>query len=102
MAVLTKLYSSKWGAYSREVKFNKLQGKIFPSLVTVARPTLKLIEIKINDRSALDVKVKSALMLNATKYTEWLTQQGLIRSEQTCELHPNEYLKLGISFEIQT
>lgn len=89
--------SSKLAADSREVTFNKLQGKTFPSLVVVARPTLKIKETNINDRPALDAKVKSVLMQSATKYTEWLIQQGLVRSEQTCQIHPRVSLKLGTS-----
>lgn len=87
--------SSKLAADSREVTFNKLQGKTFPSLVVVARPTLKIKETNINDRPALDAKVKSVLMQSATKYTEWLIQQGLVRSEQACLIHPRVSLKLG-------
>lgn len=88
--------SSKLAADSREVTFNKLQGKTFPSLVVVARPTLKIKETNINDRPALDGKVKNVLMQSATKYTEWLIQQGLVRSEQTCAIHPRVSLKLGM------
>lgn len=94
----------KTTADTREVTFNKLQGKTFPSLVVVARPTLKVKETIINDRPALDAKVKTVLMHTATKYTEWLIQQGLIRSEQTCQIHPKSALKLGwqlTSFERQ-
>lgn len=87
--------SSKMTADSREVTFNKLQGKTFPSLVVVARPTLKTKETNINDRPALDAKVKSVLMHSATKYTEWLIQQGLVRSEQSCQVHAKANLKLG-------
>lgn len=85
----------KTTADTREVTFNKLQGKTFPSLVVVARPTLKVKETNINDRPALDAKVKSVLMHTASKYTEWLIQQGLIRSEQTCQIHLKAVLKLG-------
>lgn len=85
----------KMTADSREVTFNKLQGKTFPSLVVVARPTLKAKDSNINDRPALDAKVKGVLMHSATKYTEWLIQQGLVRSEQTCQVHPKVPLKLG-------
>lgn len=88
--------TSKLAADSREVTFNKLQGKTFPSLVVVARPTLKIKETNINDRPALDAKVKSVLMQSATKYTEWLIQQGLVRSEQTCQIHQRVSLKLGM------
>lgn len=86
---------SKIAADSREVTFNKLQGKTFPSLVVVARPTLKIKETNINDRPALDAKVKSVLMHSASKYTEWLIQQGLVRSDQACQIHPKASLKLG-------
>lgn len=86
---------AKVTADSREVTFNKLQGKTFPSLVVVARPTLKIKDTNINDRPALDAKVKSVLMHTATKYTEWLIQQGLVRSEQTCQIHSKTALKLG-------
>lgn len=92
--------SAKMTADSREVTFNKLQGKTFPSLVVVARPTLKAKETNINDRPALDAKVKSVLMHSATKYTEWLIQQGLVRSEQSCQLHSKSNLKLGESANI--
>lgn len=88
---------SKLAADSREITFNKLQGKTFPSLVVVARPTLKIKETNINDRPALDAKVKSVLMHTATKFTEWLIQQGLVRSEQACQIHPKVSLKLGWS-----
>lgn len=87
---------AKLAADSREVTFNKLQGKTFPSLVVVARPTLKIKETNINDRPALDAKVKSVLMHSATKFTEWLIQQGLVRSEQACQIHPKVSLKLGM------
>lgn len=86
---------TKVAADSREVTFNKLQGKTFPSLVVVARPTLKIKDTNINDRPALDAKVKSVLMHTPTKYTEWLIQQGLVRSEQMCQIHPKSNLKLG-------
>lgn len=89
------LSTSKLTADSREVTFNKLQGKTFPSLVVVARPTLKTKDSNINDRPALDAKVKGVLMHSATKYTEWLIQQGLVRSEQMCLIHPKVPLKLG-------
>lgn len=86
--------SNKMVADSREVTFNKLQGKTFPSLVVVARPTLR-VNTNINDRQALDAKVKNVLMHTAAKYTEWLIQQGLVRSDQMCQLHPSTPLKLG-------
>lgn len=86
---------SKSAADSREISFNKLQGKTFPSLVAIARPMLKTKEINTNDRPVLDAKVKSVLMHNAAMFTEWLIQQGLVRSEQYCQIHPRNVLKLG-------
>lgn len=89
---------SKVVADSREITFNKLQGKTFPSLVVVARPSLKVKE-NANDRPILDAKVKGVLMHTATKFTEWLIQQGLVRSEQCCQIHSGNNLKLGKQFE---
>ncbi|XP_021920115.1 uncharacterized protein LOC110830032 isoform X2 [Zootermopsis nevadensis] len=78
-------------ADSREVTFNKLSGKTFPSLVVVARPHLRVKEMAqgtvSQERAALDAKVKSVLMFTPTKFTEWLIQQGLVRSEQYCTTH---------------
>lgn len=86
--------NNKNAADSREITFNKLQGKTFPSLVVVARPSLK-VKDNVNDRPALDAKVKGVLMHTATKFTEWLIQQGLVRSEQSCQVHIGTDLKLG-------
>ncbi|XP_032672689.1 uncharacterized protein LOC116844778 isoform X2 [Odontomachus brunneus] len=88
----------------REFTFNKTAGgRTYPSLVVVARPNLhnKDISPQITqkERSELDVKVKSVLMFNATKFAEWLIQQGLVRSEQYCTLHTvhqKPKLKLGM------
>ena len=55
---------------SREVSFNKLQGRTYPSLVVVARPHLRVKDLAA-DRGKLDVKVKSVLMYPPTKFTEW-------------------------------
>jgi pogo transposable element with ZNF domain len=81
---------------SREVTFSKLQGKTFPSLVVVARPSLRIKENSNSDRPQLDGKVKNVLMHTATKFTEWLIQQGLVRSDQSCHIHPGTPLKLGM------
>lgn len=62
----------------------------------VARPHLHAKEAAIaNDRSLLDAKVKAVLVHPPTKFTEWLIQQGLVRSEQFCTLHPLNKLNLG-------
>lgn len=55
---------------SREVSFNKLQGRTYPSLVVVARPHLRVKDLA-SDRGKLDIKVKSVLMYPPTKFTEW-------------------------------
>jgi hypothetical protein len=81
---------------STEVSFNKLAGKTFPSLVVLARPSLRVKEHFKNDRSQLDCKVKSVLMHQPVKFTEWLIQQGLVRSEQYCQVHQGKSLKLGM------
>nr|XP_012142642.1 PREDICTED: uncharacterized protein LOC100881864 isoform X4 [Megachile rotundata] len=89
----------------REVTFNKMNGgRTFPSLVVVARPSLRTKDIAPQiaqkERSDLDMKVKSVLMFSATKFAEWLIQQGLVKSEQYCAQHSNSYqrtkLKLGM------
>lgn len=89
----------------REITFNKMNGgRTFPSLVVVARPNLCAKDIPPQlaqaERSELDVKVKSVLMYSATKFAEWLIQQGLVRSEQYCTQHSTNYqkvkLKLGM------
>ncbi|XP_076284718.1 relative of woc [Lasioglossum baleicum] len=89
----------------REVTFNKMNGgRTFPSLVVVARPNLRTKDITAQvaqkERSELDIKVKSVLMFSATKFAEWLIQQGLVKSEQYCAQHSNNYqktkLKLGM------
>lgn len=98
---LTKDDSNKNVADSREVSFNKLQGKTFPSLVVVARPYLRSKEVPPpSDRSALDSKVKSVLMHTPMKFTEWLIQQGLVRSKQWCVVHPGNKLKLGMYSDV--
>ncbi|XP_014221728.1 uncharacterized protein LOC106648992 [Trichogramma pretiosum] len=85
----------------REVSFNKVNGgKTYPSLVVVARPSLKTKNITPQqiqkERGELDQKVKAALMHASSKFTEWLIQQGLVRSEQHCDKHPTQKLKLGM------
>lgn len=70
-------------------------GKTFPSLVVVARPYLRSKETSASDRASLDTKVKSVLVHTPMKFTEWLIQQGLVRSEQWCAIHRGNKLKLG-------
>ncbi|XP_026830273.1 uncharacterized protein LOC105286543 isoform X4 [Ooceraea biroi] len=89
----------------REFTFNKTNGgRTYPSLVVVARPNLRNKDIGAQvaqkERQALDAKVKSVLMFSATKFAEWLIQQGLLKSEQCCLQHSTKYekvkLKLGM------
>ncbi|KAJ8950091.1 hypothetical protein NQ318_017816 [Aromia moschata] len=84
---------------SREISFNKLQGKTYPSLVVVARPHLRVLDLSV-DRPKLDAQVKSVLMHAPTKFTEWLIQQGLVRSEQKCSVHTATQLKLGMYSDV--
>ncbi|XP_055643699.1 uncharacterized protein LOC129779937 [Toxorhynchites rutilus septentrionalis] len=93
---LTKDDSGKPAADSREISFSKIQGKTFPSLVVIARPSLRSSEKAPADRPQLDAKVKNVLMHTATKFTEWLIQQGLVKSEQFCQIHRGTALKLGM------
>ncbi|VEN48408.1 unnamed protein product [Callosobruchus maculatus] len=85
---------------SREISFNKLQGKTYPSLVVVARPHLRATADMQAERPKLDAKVKSVLMHPPTKFTEWLIQQGLVKSEQKCSVHTNNQLKLGMYSDV--
>ncbi|XP_025159668.1 uncharacterized protein LOC105187905 isoform X3 [Harpegnathos saltator] len=85
----------------REFTFNKTAGgRTFPSLVVVARPNLHnkdvSPQITQKERSELDVRVKSVLMFNATKFAEWLIQQGLVRSEQYCMIHSTNHQKIKL------
>ncbi|XP_074038344.1 relative of woc isoform X2 [Leptinotarsa decemlineata] len=84
---------------SKEISFNKLQGKTYPSLVVVARPHLRVQDLSV-DRPKLDAKVKSVLMHAPTKFTEWLIQQGLVRAEQKCTVHTATPLKLGMYSDV--
>ncbi|XP_055854419.1 uncharacterized protein LOC129918093 [Episyrphus balteatus] len=76
-------------------KEGKLQGKTFPSLVVLAKPWLKVKDMSAT-RSKLDSKVKLVLMLTPNKFTEWLIQEGLLKSEQKCTNHKTNELKLGV------
>ncbi|CAD6202029.1 GSCOCG00002909001-RA-CDS [Cotesia congregata] len=78
---------------SKEIAFNKVNGtRTFPSLVVVARPHLSIKNITTaqatQERSELDMTVKSVLVYTPSKFAEWLIQKGLIRSEQFCTQHP--------------
>ncbi|XP_075212972.1 uncharacterized protein LOC142319506 [Lycorma delicatula] len=92
-------------ADSREINFNNANGKTFPSLVVVARPHLKIKDMSqgavADERKYFNDRVKSVLMFTPTKFTEWLIQQGLVRSEHYCSIHTNPdktpiKLKLGM------
>lgn len=82
----------------REITFNKMNGgRTFPSLVVVAKPNLRMKDITTQiaqkERTELDMKVKSVLMFPATKFAEWLIQQGLVKAEQYCAKHSTPYQK---------
>ncbi|XP_026293771.1 uncharacterized protein LOC113217881 isoform X3 [Frankliniella occidentalis] len=96
------------GPDSKEVTFNKVSGKTFPSLVVLARPHLRvrdMTQAKTNqERALLDAKVKSVLMYSATKFSEWLIQNGLVRGDQFCTMHSGTEgplkLKLGMYSDV--
>ena len=66
--------------------------KAFPALAVTARPE-KTLPPSQAKRPELDAKVKKLLQLNPAKFTEWLIQQGLVRSEQ---FEAGVKLKLGM------
>ncbi|XP_063976643.1 uncharacterized protein LOC135162291 [Diachasmimorpha longicaudata] len=85
----------------REIAFNKMNGgRTFPSLVVVARPFLRSKEVSpqtiSKERNELDAKVKNVLMFSATRFAEWLIQQGLVKSEQYCDQHGSQKSKLKL------
>ena len=55
--------------------------KSFPALSVVAKPQRAVSGAQAK-RSELDLKVKGLLVHSPAKFTEWLIQQGLVRSEQ--------------------
>ena len=66
--------------------------KAFPALAVTARPE-KTLPPSQAKRPELDAKVKKLLQLTPAKFTEWLIQQGLVRSEQ---FDAGVKLKLGM------
>ena len=71
--------------------------KAFPALSVSAKPQ-RTIPAAAAKRSELDAKVKGLLVHTPAKFTEWLIQQGLVRSEQY-EMVPGSgkvKLKLGM------
>eukprot|EP00090_Calanus_glacialis_P030102 TRINITY_DN4841_c0_g1_i4.p1 TRINITY_DN4841_c0_g1~~TRINITY_DN4841_c0_g1_i4.p1 ORF type:complete len:1391 (+),score=553.03 TRINITY_DN4841_c0_g1_i4:337-4173(+) len=55
--------------------------KAFPALSVSAKPQ-RTVPAASSKRSELDAKVKGLLVHTPAKFTEWLIQQGLVRSEQ--------------------
>jgi len=55
--------------------------KAFPALSVSAKPQ-RTVPAASAKRSELDAKVKGLLVHTPAKFTEWLIQQGLVRSEQ--------------------
>jgi len=71
--------------------------KAFPALSVSAKPQ-RTVPAASAKRSELDAKVKGLLVHTPAKFTEWLIQQGLVRSEQY-EVVPGSgkvKLKLGM------
>ena len=57
--------------------------KTFPALSVTAKPQTSVSAAQLKaKRSELDGKVKGLLVHTPAKFTEWLIQQGLVRSEQ--------------------
>lgn len=88
---------------------SKATNRTFPSLVVIARPTIRTKDFSQTalqeNRARLDQMMKTVLMLTPTKFTEWLLQQGLLRSEQLCVTHVDSSnkpinLKLGMYSDI--
>lgn len=53
--------------------------------------------MKINENcSTLEKEVKILLDMSKTQFTEWLLHKNLIRSDHTCDAHPNISMKLGM------
>jgi len=70
--------------------------KTFPALTVQARAQRVVPQASVK-RSQLDAKVKSLLVLTPAKFTEWLIQNGLVRSEQFDEVNGvKTKLKLGM------
>jgi len=71
--------------------------KAFPALSVTARPQRALPPAAAK-RPELDAKVKALLVHTPAKFTEWLIQQGLVRSEQydTIQGGGKTKLKLGM------
>ncbi|CAG0918706.1 unnamed protein product [Notodromas monacha] len=60
----------------------------FPALFTFPKPLNGVSDsVALLRRSKLDSKVKAALILTATKFTEFLIHSGLLRNKQTCQTH---------------
>lgn len=81
---------------------NKKSMAQFASLSILARPTLKIGDKNIIDRTASDAKIENLFMQNETECVKWLIQQGLVRSTQECSVHPNVSLKLSMFIKIRS
>ncbi|KAI5743522.1 hypothetical protein M8J77_019130 [Diaphorina citri] len=58
------------------------------------------------EKMAIDISVKNAIILTPNKFTEWLFEKGLIRNYQLCQVHVDKLgrqipYKLGIYPNIQ-
>lgn len=81
-----------------EIKKQKKLSQTLPSLLVVARPTLNIDEANIDNQPALDNEFNSILMKSATEFIKWLIHKRLVRSKQTCQIHPDESLELCMYF----
>ena len=70
--------------------------KQFPALSVTPRPQKKIAGNLQSKRAELDTKVKALLVQQASKFTEWLIQQGLVPPEQY-DPATKKKLKLGMS-----
>jgi hypothetical protein len=50
---------------------------------------------QLKDGHQLTCKVVDVVAYEAEKFTEWLIQQGLVKTEQQCQTHTDRNLKLG-------
>ncbi|EZA52397.1 hypothetical protein X777_08748 [Ooceraea biroi] len=89
-----------------ESTFNRMEDDLFarsfPSLMVVVRPSIrdKYIRSQVahTERRALDDKVKNMLGFSAAKFTEWLFEQGLVKSRQYCSHHSTKSEKVNLKY----
>ncbi|CAL4069759.1 unnamed protein product, partial [Meganyctiphanes norvegica] len=77
--------------------------KFFPMLYVVPRPKSSVPTTQaVAQRKDLDLKVKAILVKSAQEFVEYLLQEGLVRTSQSCQVHKQPMtnvpmkLKLGM------